>query len=63
MKKAVKDNLQIVAAAVAGICAVAGILWGSYWIAKTASYSLYYEDMVKQTVSEMVDAKYLKTAN
>lgn len=34
-------------------------LWGAYWLAKTFSYWLFYEDMVKATIREMINAKYL----
>ena len=29
-------------------------IYGCYWLAKTVSYSIFYEDMVRQTVIEMV---------
>jgi len=29
-------------------------LVGAYWLAKHASYWLWYEDMVKETIREMV---------
>lgn len=29
-------------------------LYGAYWVAKHGSYYLWYEDMVKATVQEMV---------
>jgi len=30
-------------------------IFGSYWVAKNVSYWLFYEDMVRQTITEMVD--------
>jgi hypothetical protein len=63
MKKAAKNNLQMVALGVAGLCASAVIIYGSYWIAKHGSYFFFYEDMVKETITEMVDPKYLKAEN
>jgi hypothetical protein len=36
------------------------ILYGSYWAYKNTSYSVWYEDMVKQTVAEMVKPEALK---
>lgn len=35
-------------------------IYGMYWIAKTVSYSLFYEDMVKQTIEQMVKPEALK---
>ena len=40
--------------------AVAGIVYGAYWLTKTLSYSFFYEDMVQRTVTEMVKPEYLK---
>jgi len=36
------------------------IIYGGYWIIKKVSYSLFYEDMVKQTITEMVKPDSLK---
>jgi hypothetical protein len=39
------------------IMAIAGflfIIYCSYWIAKTVSYKLFYEDMVRAEITEMV---------
>ncbi len=44
---------------IVGLVAVAGFIYGSYWVAKTVSYSIFYEDMVKKTVKEMVKPEYL----
>jgi len=38
----------------AGVVLVASLIYGSYWIAKTVSYSVFYEGMVRETVREMV---------
>lgn len=35
-------------------------LYGSYWVVKTVSYKLFYEDMVRTTVREMVAEEALK---
>jgi hypothetical protein len=37
-----------------------GILYGVYWVFKSCSYWLFYESMVKQTVTEMVKQVALK---
>lgn len=39
------------------ICA---FIYGAYWVAKNGSYWLWYEDMVKDTVREMVKQESLK---
>lgn len=36
--------------------------YGVYWVFKTISYELFYEDMVEQTVREMVKPEYLQEA-
>lgn len=35
-------------------------LYGAYWVAKNVSYALFYEDMVQETIREMVKPEYLK---
>ena len=39
-----------------------GIIYGGFWVAKTVSYSTFYgdEDMVRQTIVEMVKPDSLK---
>ena len=37
-----------------------GFIYGSYWVAKKMSYKWWYEDMVKQTITEMVKPEALK---
>lgn len=34
-----------------------------YWVAKTVSYNIFYKDMVKRTVIEMVKETSLKEKN
>lgn len=36
------------------ICAVLGAIYGGYILVKTTSYSLFYESMVQETISETV---------
>jgi len=36
------------------------MVYGSYWVAKTVSYTIFYEDMVKDTVRQMVKDECLK---
>ncbi|RLD66129.1 MAG: hypothetical protein DRI84_05375 [Bacteroidetes bacterium] len=46
---------------IGGIILVCLVIWGCYWLAKTFSYWLFYEDMVKATIRELVNSKYLLT--
>jgi len=43
-----------------GILIMGGFVYGCYWVAKTVSYSFFYEDMVRSTVIEMVQPQYLR---
>jgi len=43
-----------------GIISFLTFLYGCYWIAKTGSYWLFYEDMVKTTIHELVKSIALK---
>lgn len=44
---------------VTGVLIAAGLIYGVYWVAKTVSYEIFYEDMVQDTVREMVKPEYL----
>jgi hypothetical protein len=39
---------------IAGLGFVGVCLYGFYWVAKTVSYALFYESMVKDTVIEVL---------
>ena len=39
---------------------IRAVLIGAYWLAKRGSYWLWYEDMVKETIQEMVKAEALR---
>lgn len=43
-----------------GIVLICALIYGCYWVAKTVSYSIFYEDMVQETVREMVNPEYLR---
>ena len=43
-----------------GLALICVFIYGCYFVAKNVSYSLFYEDMVRQTVQEMVNEKSLK---
>lgn len=53
MGKKLKDIRGIGMVAV-GIVAVCFFIYGCYWAAKTMSYNIFYEDMVRASISEMV---------
>jgi len=42
------------------VCVIATIIYGSSWAAKNLSYIWWYEDLVKQTVKELVKTDSLK---
>ena len=56
-----KDDVKIIALSVVSIVAFLFFIYGAYWVAKNVSYAIFYEDMVKETIVEMVDGKYLKS--
>ena len=41
------------------VIAVCALIYSMYWLAKTGSYFFFYEDMVKDTIREMVSPNYL----
>lgn len=42
--------------------AVCALIYGAYWLAKNGSYWFWYEDMVKETIRELVKSEALKGA-
>lgn len=40
--------------------AFAFFIYGCYWVAKTASYTIFYEDMVIETIHEQVKSECLQ---
>ena len=54
-----KDTLTIAGIIILTIVAIAPFCYGAFWLKKTPSYSWAYEDMVEQTVREMVKPEYL----
>jgi len=42
-----------------GILEFCAFVYGSYWLVKNVSYWFFYEDLVKETIREMIDKKYL----
>jgi hypothetical protein len=37
-----------------GLALVCLFIYGCYWVVKTVSYTIFYEDMVEQTIKETV---------
>ena len=59
MKKLI-SIIKISLLVVLTLAIVGGSIYGCYCIAKTVSYSFFYEDMVKRTIVQMVKPEYLK---
>ena len=53
-------NIYYIGGFLIAIAILASITYGCYWIVKTVSYSLFYEDMVRQTIIDMVNESALK---
>ena len=45
---------------IVALCLVVCFIYGSYWLAKTVSYKLFYEDMVRAEITEMVNPDSLR---
>jgi len=45
---------------IAILAAICGFIYGMYWFYKTGSYFFFYEDMVQETIREMVKPEYLR---
>ena len=52
--------MKIILYYIFGIILLAAVVYYSYGIAKAISYSIFYEDMVRRTVVEMVRPEALK---
>jgi predicted acyltransferase len=53
------EVIKIIAMSLLALLISATIIYGCYWVAKSVSYAIFYEDMVRATVSEMVKPEYL----
>jgi hypothetical protein len=53
--------MKSIATLTLGLVLTCGVIYGFYWIAKTVSYTIFYEDMVQDTVKEMVKPEYLNS--
>jgi hypothetical protein len=53
-----KVQIQI-ANYIGGFLLVCGLIYGTYWVFKTVSYTVFYEDMVIETIHKTVKPQYL----
>jgi len=53
-------NLKLISMIIVGIIVFCFFIYGAYWAAKTISYKIFYEDMVRTTIVEMVKPNTLK---
>ena len=53
-------GLKLAGMIIIGVILGAALMYGSYWIAKTLSYSFFYESMVQETIRELIKPEYLK---
>jgi len=54
------ENIYFTGTIITIIIAVLFIIYGSYWFVKTVSYNIFYKNMVRSTIIEMVDTESLK---
>ena len=55
-----KKGLLIFASISVGMIAVIFFIYACYWTVKTVSYNLFYEDMVRASITEMVKPEALR---
>lgn len=55
-----KDTWQWILAIIAGVVVGSALIYGCYSVTKTVSYKIFYEDMVRETITEMVKPEALK---
>jgi len=54
-------NFASIGVVVAAIVTIVLMIYSCYWAAKTVSYKVFYRDMVRTTITEMVKPEALKT--
>jgi len=59
IKNYLPDALDFLAPVI-GFVAVIAFIYFMYWVFKTGSYWFFYEDMVQETIREMVQSGALK---
>lgn len=52
--------LKMIVIGVGSLLIALSFLYGCYWVAKTVSYSVFYEDMVIRTINKTVKPEALK---
>jgi hypothetical protein len=60
LKMAKRDTMTMVALSIASIFLFGGFIYGTYWVAKTVSYKVFYADMVEQTIKDTVRPEALR---
>lgn len=55
-----KDNLIYAVISIICLIATAGLIYGAFRLTKSISYSVFYADLVRDTISEMVKQGCLK---
>jgi hypothetical protein len=55
-----RNNMKDIITSILGLVIFCMFIYGMYWVTKTLSYSIFYEDMVEQTIIEMVNPESLK---
>lgn len=59
MNKRNQTILEIISMALV-VVIVCAIVYGAWWLGRQVSYSFMYDDLVKQTICEMVKPEHLK---
>ena len=54
-----RKHMRDLVLGVFALTALIAVVYGSYYIAKNVSYSMFYEDLVLETISEKVQKKCL----
>jgi len=54
------ENIYLIGITIVGIIAVLFLIYGGYWLTKTVSYNIFYKDMVRSAIVEMIDPEFLK---
>lgn len=55
-----KETLSLVFGGIVVLALVGGLTYGGYWLTKTLSYEIFYKDMVRQEIQDMVKDGALK---
>ena len=55
-----KNGFLKISIVIVGIFTVTFFIYGCYWVAKTVSYKVFFANMVRSTITEMVKPEALK---